>query len=192
MEKGGRRYLEQQNSIIQAIQAAPPPAYMSTKIIAIDGPGGAGKSSFAGLLSTHLDHAPILHTDDFASWEHPLDWWPRLLEQVLQPLARNQSARYQRYDWNLRQLAEWHDIQPVPYLILEGVSSARAAFQPYLTFSIWIETPREERLRRGLARDGEDALAQWQDWMQHEDAYIEREHPERRANLVISGTTSAF
>ena len=65
---GKRKTVKNQGSIIQAIQTALPPDGMTTKIIAIDGPGGAGKSSFAEQLSQKLGNAPILHTDDFASW----------------------------------------------------------------------------------------------------------------------------
>ena len=180
--------MNNQRSIIQAIQSAQAPDRMTTKIIAIDGPGGAGKSAFAEHLSHQLSSAPILHTDDFASWENPLNWWPRLLRQVLEPLSHNETALYQRYDWSTKRLAEWHKIQPTEYLLLEGVSSSREAFRPYLAFSIWIETPRQERLRRGLERDGEAARPQWEEWMASEDEYIEREHPERKADLVINGT----
>jgi uridine kinase len=177
-----------QRSIIQAIQTAPVPDGMITKIIAIDGPGGAGKSSFAKQLSQQLGKAPILHTDDFASWENPFNWWPRLLGQVLEPLSHNERARYQRYDWDTKRLAEWHEIWPAEYLILEGVSSSREAFRPYIALSIWIETPRQERLRRGLERDGETALPQWEEWMACEDEYIKCERPEQKADLVINGT----
>ena len=182
--------MKNHRSIIQAIQAAQPPDGMTTKIIAIDGPGGAGKSSFAEQLSQKLGNAPILHTDDFASWENPLNWWPRLLEQVLEPLSRNERAGYQRYDWVTKRLAEWHEIQPARYLLLEGVSSSREAFRPYIALSIWIETPGQERLRRGLERDGEAARPQWEEWMGREDEYIERELPEQKADLVINGTES--
>ncbi len=180
--------MNNQRSIIRAIQDAQAPDRMTTKIIAIDGPGGAGKSLFAEQLSQQLGNAPILHTDDFASWENPLNWWPRLLRQVLEPLSHNETARYQRYDWGTKCLAEWHEIQPTEYLILEGVSSSREAFRPYLALSIWIETPRQERLRRGLERDGEAAHSQWEEWMAREDEYIEREHPEQKADLMINGT----
>src|SRR5438552_15278696 len=108
--------------------------------------------------------------------------------QVLEPLSHNETARYQRYDWSTKRLAEWHDVQPVDYLLLEGVSSSREAFRPYIALSIWIETPRQERLRRGLQRDGETARQQWEEWMAHEDEYIEHEHPEQKADLVINGT----
>ena len=186
-EQARRKKVNNQRSIIQAIQTAQTPNGMTTKIIAIDGPGGAGKSSFAEQLSQKLGNAPILHTDDFASWENPLNWWPRLLGQVLEPLSHNETARYQRYDWGTKRMAEWHEIHPAEYLILEGVSSSREAFRPYIALSIWIETPRQERLRRGLERDGETARTQWEGWMSREDEYIEREHPEQKADLVING-----
>ena len=180
--------MDNQINIIQTVQTAQAPDGMTTKIIAIDGLGGAGKSSLAEQLSQKLGNTPIIHTDDFASWDNPLNWWPRLLEQVLEPLSHNEIACYQRYDWGTKHLAEWHEIQPVKYLILEGVSSSREAFRRYIALSIWIETPRNERLRRGLERDGETAHTQWEDWMAREDEYIEHEHPEQKADLVINGT----
>src|SRR6478672_9439015 len=130
---------------------------IKTKVIAIDGLGGSGKSTLAEKVAKGLNGAPIIHTDDFASWDNPLNWWPRLIDQVLRPLSENRSARYQRYDWIAKSLAEWHNVDPSEYLVVEGVSSSRKAFRPYLAFSIWVEMPREERLRRGLERDGEDA-----------------------------------
>jgi uridine kinase len=73
-------------------------------------------------------------------------------------------------------------------VIVEGVTASRAEFRPYLAFSIWIETPRELRLERGLARDGVSALAQWQAWMAVEDRYVERERPAEHADVVLPGS----
>jgi uridine kinase len=78
-------------------------------------------------------------------------------------------------------------IEPTGIVILEGVTASRQAFQPYLSYSIWIETPRDLRLRRGLERDGEDARAQWERWMEAEDRYIETERPAERADIVLAG-----
>jgi hypothetical protein len=71
------------------------------------------------------------------------------------------------------------------------VSSSRAAFAPYLAFRVWVKTPREERLRRGLKRDGPGALDLWREWMAREDAYIAAERPQKRADLVVSGVMPA-
>jgi len=160
---------------------------MSTRIVAIDGHGGAGKSTLAEELAEELGGARIVRTDDFASWDVPLNWWPRLLEEVLEPLSRGQAARYQRSSWKAKEDAGLEEIAPAPFVVLEGVSASRDAFRPFLTFSIWVETPRELCLQRGLERDGEQARVQWEEWMAEEDEYFEREQPRARADLVLRG-----
>jgi uridine kinase len=124
------------------------------RLVAIDGPGGAGKSTFAARLADALGQVRVVHTDDFASWDNPLNWWPRLEQQVLQPLGAGRTGRFQRYDWDRRALAEWHEVPAVGVLILEGVSSARRAVAERLTYVVWIQADPEVRLRRGLERDG--------------------------------------
>jgi uridine kinase len=164
---------------------------MTTKIVAVDGLGGAGKSVLAARLAEALGDAQILRTDDFASWDHPLDWWRRLLAEALEPLARGRPARFKRTDWENEGREQWREIQPAEFVILEGVSAARDAFRPFLTYSIWVETPRELRLQRGLERDGEEARGLWEQWMAEEDDYVRRERPQDRADIVVPGGTSA-
>ena len=44
------------------------------RLVAIDGPGGAGKSTFARKLSEAAGGAPVFHTDDFAAADNPINW----------------------------------------------------------------------------------------------------------------------
>ena len=74
-------------------------------------------------------------------------------------------------------------------MIVEGVSSSRSEWADLLAFRIWVETPRRVRLQRGLARDGPGFLAQWEDWMAAEDAYVARDRPDVRADVVVDGAT---
>lgn len=174
------------SALKSAIANAPRPAGMTTAIIAIDGCGGSGKSTFAARLAKLLD-CSLVHTDDFASWNNALGWHPRMVEQVMRPLLENTTARYQRYDWGTRQLAEWHEVEPQLYAIVEGVSSSRAEFQEFLTYRIYVEADRETRLKRGLDRDGVEALELWRGWMAEEDAYLKRDDPMRHADIVVAG-----
>jgi uridine kinase len=155
-------------------------------VIAIDGLGGAGKSTLAERLSDLLGGVPIVHTDDFASWDNPVDWWPELLRVVLEPLARGEAATYVPNDWG-GPPKERVTIEPGGVVIVEGVTSSREAFRPYLALSIWVETPAELRLARGLERDGEAMRDQWLQWMAVEDEYVERERPHEHADVVLAG-----
>jgi len=187
--------------IIDEIRARPAPRGMATKIVAVDGPGGAGKSTLAERLAAELGGAPIIHTDDFASWDNPVDWWPDLIEQALQPLAAGLPARFTLTTWGGPARAS-RVVEPSEIVILEGVSASREAFRPFLTYSIWIETPRDLRLRRGLDRDHrvrialglepdpEQASANWRQWMAAEDEYVARERPQAHADRVVSGCST--
>jgi uridine kinase len=72
-------------------------------------------------------------------------------------------------------------------LILEGVSSARAAVRDRLSLSVWVETPRHTRLERGLARDGAKSEKLWQQWMSDEDAHFAGDRTREHADAVVSG-----
>ncbi len=80
---------------------------MTTRIVAVDGKGGAGKSTFAARIAAELDDAEIVRTDDFASWDNPFDWWPELIEKVLVPLSRNEPVPpFERSQWEPGQQPE--------------------------------------------------------------------------------------
>ena len=164
-----------------------PPAPMRTRVVAVDGAGGAGKTSFARHLAEALGGCAVVHTDDFASWDNPVDWWPELIEQVLEPVSRGEPARFTPTQWSPHRRPEPVEIVPAEFLVLEGVTASRRAFRPYLTYAVWIETGPDVRLQRGLERDGEAARPQWEAWMAEEDAYREREHPDRAADAVVAG-----
>lgn len=176
----------QLRSAVELVRESEPLAGTSTRIVAIDGLGGAGKSTLAQLVASKVD-AQVVHTDDFASWDDPLRWWPRLLDAVLIPLSQDSVGRFQRYDWDSRRLAEWHEVHPGGAVLVEGVSSSRAEFRPYLSASIWIDSPRDVRLRRGLQRDGDGARAQWEEWMAREDEWVAAQSPRSKAVLVLNG-----
>ena len=171
------------DDLVEQIRSSPAP--FATRIVAVDGLGGAGKTSLAERLAAELG-APVVHTDDFASWDDPIDWWPALLEQVLQPLAAGRAVRFTPSSWGGPPRAEVV-VEPAPFVVLEGVTASREAFRPYLAYSIWVETPRDLRLARGLERGGADTVERWQEWMAAEDAYVARERPAEHADRVVPG-----
>jgi uridine kinase len=178
---------DQLNDLVDEVRASRPPAGMTSRIVAVDGLAGAGKSTFARRLAALLGDVPIVPTDDFASWDEPFDWWPRFLEQVLEPLARNEAARYVTSSWGPGHEQREVQVRPAPFVVVEGVGSARRAFRPFLAYAFWIEAPHELRLSRGLERDGEDARPLWEAFSAAEHEYVASERPREAADAVVAG-----
>jgi uridine kinase len=162
----------------------------ATRLIAVDGCGGSGKSTFAARLAAALGGAPIVSTDDFASAELLIEWWPRMRDQVIVPLRNGGTGHYQRNDWPSGELAEWAEVRQAPAVIIEGVSSGRLEWAWELAFLIWIEAPRRVRLARGLERDGAAARPLWLGWMAAEDRYRRLHQPKQRADLIVAGVAT--
>ncbi len=71
------------------------PSCGPVRLVAVDGPGGSGKTTFAGLLSGALNGAPVVHSDDFPiPWDQgPESWFGHLRRDVLEPLGRGINGR---------------------------------------------------------------------------------------------------
>ena len=168
-----------------------------TTLVAIDGLGGAGKSTLAMELGETLDTFSIVALDDFyrpvaaaLAPEQACDAyfdWQRLRDTVLAPLSRNSHACYQRYDWVSDALAEWHEVSPGGVVIVEGVYSTRPELRPRFDVTIFVDTPREERLARMLDRLYND-VAWVERWMAAEDWYLEHMRPLDHVDLVVDGS----
>jgi cytidylate kinase len=57
-----------------------------------------------------------------------------------------------------------------------------------LAYAVWMEAPEEERLRRGIERDGESHRSLWCQWMEEESQFFATDHTRDRANLIVPGT----
>lgn len=168
-------------------------------MVGIDGPGGSGKSTLARALAAHIG-AGIVEGDDFylpsaQRRSRPADSlgpdldWQRLRDQVLAPASEDRPVRYQRYDWDHDAMGGWVSLPGRSPLIVEGVYTLRPELRAYLDVMVWVDAPAEERLERGLARDGESARSQWVDeWMPSEVRYREETDPIRVAQLVVDGS----
>lgn len=175
-------------ALAEHVRARPGPV----RLVGIDGCGGAGKSTFAARLSRALDDAPVVHTDDFASHDVPTEWWPRMLAEVIEPLLRGEPASYRPYDWTARRFVDdCINVQPTDVVLVEGVGATRKAWRDQLAMRIWVDCPRDVRIRRGIERDGEELREFWLDWMRAEDAYLEAEHPYAYADIAVDGASPA-
>ena len=171
------------------------------RLVAIDGRGGAGKSTLAKSVGGRLG-ASVVEVDDF--WlvrsvrpgrerviaEPGSDYdWPRIRDQVLAPLTEDRAARFQRYDWSTDRLGTWCDVEVGGTVVVEGVFSIRKELAPYYDLTVWVETDEAVCLTRGIERDGGQHDALWrEEWMPAYRNYIEQSRPMDRADIIFTDT----
>ncbi|GAA0426117.1 hypothetical protein [Streptomyces luteireticuli] len=162
-----------------------PPTLGPTRLVAIDGHAGSGKTTFAARLSAALGRAPVLHLDDLATHDELFEWTDRLTHWVLDPLSRGEPARYRTYDWVARRFGEERRLPPAPVVLMEGVGAGRRALRPHLACLLWMELPREDSWDRGQLRDGPDQAEFWDGWMRAEHAHFAADPTRPYAELLV-------
>jgi hypothetical protein len=155
------------------------PGLGGVRLLAVDGPSGAGKTTVSTELTHRLTAAGVrvvvVPTDHFATWADPVAWWPRLVAGVLLPLRDGRAGAYRRMDWS-GGVPRLGDVVRVPVpdvLVVEGMSAGRASVRARLTVLAWVELPDAgQRLARAVARDGEHSRARLAAWQRFERGWF--------------------
>jgi uridine kinase len=162
------------------------------RLAAVDGPSGAGKTTFAERLATALDtvgmRVAVIHTDDLLDgWDDQFTFWRRLEDGVLGPLGRGVPGTHPVYDWALRRFTGERRV-PVPdVLIVEGATSARAEAYPRLSLSVFLTADPAVRWRRVVERDGPTVEGPLRRWMAAEDEYFSAAGTADRLDRLVDG-----
>jgi uridine kinase len=185
------------HSILELINARS--ARAATKLVAIDGRGGSGKTRLAGdlmVLDASIKRLPLDHfpcrADEYpfhASGVQTRISRVRILMTLL-PLTQNATASYQRTYW-------WHTdpegpvlrIEPGGTVLVEGCYALLPEFRPLLDFSIWIDCPADFALARAIAREnvGTQGRNAWvTGHAPAQERYIESHRPAEFADLVLT------
>lgn len=163
------------------------PSAGATRVVAIDGRAGSGKTVLAHRLAP-LINAPIVHMDDiYPGWDGLGDAASKLADWILEPLANGEPAAYPRYDWDHGRYGEQITVPESDVVIVEGCASGSRRAAHLLSLLAWIEAPRDVRMARGIARDGETFAPHWERWAAQEDVLYEAERTRERADLIVDG-----
>jgi para-aminobenzoate synthetase len=177
----GPRELRQ---IAPALRRAVPRAG-ATRVVAIDGRSGAGKTSLAAALGGQLD-APVVSLEGlYGGWDGLERGIDLLVSEVLEPLAAGQPARVPSYDWVAREWAEPAVLEPPEVLIVEGVGAGARRAAASASLLVWLEVPAPTRKKRALERDGQTFAPYWDQWAAQEEEMLAREHTPDRADIVV-------
>lgn len=172
------------------------------RLVCVDGPAGSGKTTLAAALNRAFRdtlrapgaaadraHVRLLHMDNlYAGWTGLDAGMEAMAEHVVRPLRTGEEGRYRRWDWHRSAFAEECVVAPCEVLVVEGVGSGNAAYGDAITRLVWVETPDDVRLQRGMDRDGEQMRGHWLDWGVQEAAMFARQRTRERADVVVDGT----
>ncbi|MFT4009270.1 MAG: AAA family ATPase [Nocardioidaceae bacterium] len=172
---------------IVALARSRPATLGAGRLLCVDGPAGAGKTTLAAALGSSLD-APVIHLDDLYEGWAGIEAGRDALEHLLRDLATGSEASYRRFDWHAYAYAEQVAVPSGPWLVVEGCGSWSARWADLVTTLVWVEAPPDLCLERGIARDGETMREQWLEWQHTQAEVFAAEHTRQRADFVHSST----
>ncbi|MGV8845233.1 4-amino-4-deoxy-L-arabinose transferase [Tessaracoccus sp.] len=161
-------------------------------MIAIDGPSGAGKTTFAAMVAEELHRRTrtrpqVVHMDDiFPGWDGLTEAVDLVAELVLEPLSAGIGGRFRRWDWLAGARAEWVEVPMADWVVVEGVGSGSRRCRPHLAALAWMEADVAVRMARGIERDGELFRPHWQRWAIQEQALFAAENTRDHADVILN------
>lgn len=167
-------------------------------LIAVDGCGGAGKSTTAQALKelveprhsvqiVSLDHfyTPISATQQtLVKGEQARDHYfnsQAFRQHVLVPLAMGQDIIYQRQDWLTATFSGTYQIRAQGVVIVDGVYAFSRSLRDVYHLSIYVDTLPLVRLQRLQAR-----IQPSVDWVSHWRATEEWHHRDEQTHLAVN------
>ncbi|MFI6282189.1 uridine kinase [Streptomyces sp. NPDC050988] len=175
---------------VRQLRAASPDVTGRPRVIAIDGRGGAGKTTLAERLREAVPDSAVVHTDDVA-WNHAcFDWGAVLAEHILRRLHRGEPVDFRPDAWITHDRPGSITVPAGADVIwVEGTGIIREELAPWLDASVWLQGDLDEQERLLSARDGDspEQREHVADWLLEELPFMLREQPWARATLIVAG-----
>ena len=155
--------------------------------VLIDGQSGAGKTTLAALLRDGWRGAvEVVALDDvYPGWDGLAAGADAAREQILEPWAAGESARWNRWDWARSVPGDEMLTRADASLIIEGSGVLTEASAAYAPIRVWLDSPEAARRERALTRDGDAYRPHWERWAAQEDALFAADGTRARADLMV-------
>ena len=160
-------------------------------LLAIDGPAGAGKTTFAAKLETELSESAtvkVIHMDDlYNGWENALsNALSEILDRISTAHLANREFVIKIFNWQTMQFDTEETIRPTDYLIIEGVGAAQQIVRETGATTYWLDIEPEIGLQRVLDRDGAHLEVQMRQWQVDQDKHFARDETRENCEFKLT------
>jgi uridine kinase len=160
-------------------------------LLAIDGPAGAGKTTFAAKLEAELSEkgtVRVIHMDDlYNGWDNALsNPLSEILDRISTAHIAGREFVIKIFNWHTMAFDREEKITPTDYLIIEGVGAAQQIVRETGATTYWLDIEPEIGLQRVLARDGEHIEVQMRQWQVDQDKHFARDETRENCEFKLT------
>ncbi len=160
-------------------------------LLAIDGPAGAGKTTFAAKLEAELSckgTVKVIHMDDlYNGWENALsNALSEILDRISTAHLAGKECVIKIFNWHTMQFDREEKIELTDYLIIEGVGAAQQIVRETGATTYWLDIEPEIGLQRVLDRDGAQIEQQMRQWQVDQDKHFTRDETRENCEFKLT------
>ena len=160
-------------------------------LYAIDGPAGAGKTTYAAQLEAELSvNATVktIHMDDlYNGWDNALsNALSEILDRISTAHLAGRECVIKKFNWSTMQFDNEEIITPTNFLIIEGVGAAQQIVRESGAITYWLDIDPEIGLQRVLARDGAHIEVQMRQWQIDQDKHFARDETRENCEFKLT------
>jgi thymidylate kinase len=160
-------------------------------LLAIDGPAGAGKTTFAAKLEAELlikGTVKVIHMDDlYNGWDNALsNPLSEILDRISTAHLAGREFVIKLFNWHTMVFDREEMVTPTDYLIIEGVGAAQQIVRETGAITYWLDIEPEVGLQRVLDRDGAHIEAQMRQWQVDQDKHFARDETRENCEFKLT------
>ena len=160
-------------------------------LLAIDGPAGAGKTTFAAKLEAELSvngTVRVIHMDDlYNGWENALsNPLSEILDRISTAHLAGREFVIKIFNWHTMTFDREEKIAPTDYLIIEGVGAAQQIVRETGATTYWLDIEPEIGLQRVLDRDGAHIEVQMRQWQVDQEKHFARDETRENCEFKLT------
>ena len=160
-------------------------------LYAIDGPAGAGKTTYAAQLEAELSVSATvktIHMDDlYNGWDNALsNALSEILDRISTAHLAGRECVIKKFNWSTMQFDSEEIITPTDVLIIEGVGAAQQIVRESGAITYWLDIEPEIGLQRVLARDGAHIEVQMRQWQIDQDKHFARDETRENCEFKLT------